>query len=637
MTAMSAELARVRENIARETAGAVSPRRQLLAVEEIVQRHHDCIAAVETAAGRRDGILSAADGVQLVVSLVEQAALALYWLQLAWLFPRLPAKGRPNLSEAKSRDQRHQVLDDIKTWCGMADTMIDQLGEIAPPSDVIGSSFGKLRFQMRCVEINATRHALFSASERTPIPRATFEAQARELTAARLAPGFAERPAGDRLMFWQTASMVYGELNDDARRRKALSEARVLTAGDPDSRAALLLEAMDDARDDQERIALIAELAQVASSFDAGPLFSRDRIGRVSMFRDRLWATVMATNVESPVAGLLVDEAIVCYRTWSYGVNASAPDDWIRIASAWSGGGRVTWRSADTLEVREFKLDARLVEQFLTDMETRGSTAHSRLQEAAAFLDRELGPLLGDALTGGGDLRLLATGPVSSLPLLMTSVGESPIGASAEIACAHPNPAVEPRIPPATPFELLIVDDCFGTHSASVRSALALAAENGPGSCRVLRFDSSQEGSELLHQELEDVLQSVSSAVIFAHIQTPTLYAGEAVLVTGATSRFRIDALAALNLQPLDELVVIGCGSGKSNPFVGDVTIAHAAAMAGAQQILYTLWSIDPKLGAETVRELASVRTEGIPTPEALARRYQRDRYAASAFSLMRP
>jgi hypothetical protein len=634
---MSAELARVRENIARETAGAVSPRRQVLAVEKIMQRHHDRVAAVEAAAGRQDGLLSAADSFQLVGTLVEQAAFAMYWLQLAWLLPRLPAKGRPDLSEAKSRELRHQTLEDIKRWCGTADTLIDELAEIAPPSDVIVSLFRKYRFQMRCIEINATRHALFSASERNPIPVSTFERQARELTAARLAPGFAERPAADRLMFWQTASMVCGELDDDAGRREALSEARALTTGDPDSRAALLLEAMDEARDDQERIALIAELALVASSFDAGRLFSRERIGRVSMFRDRLWTTVMAGNVESPVAGLLVDEAIACYRVWSFGVDVAPTESSIRIASAWSGGGRLPWRSADTLEVREFELDARFVEQFLSDVETRGSTAQSRLRDAAAFLDRELGPLLGEALAGGGELRLFATGPASSLPLLMTSIGEAPIGGSARIACEHSNPAVKPRTPPTTPFDLLVVDDCFGTHSARVRSALELAAENGPGSYRVLRFDSSQERSELSHQELAEVLQLASSAVVFAHIQAPTLYAGEASLITGTTSRFRIDALAALDLRSLDELVVIGCGSGRSNPFVGDVNVAHAAAMAGTAEILYTLWSIEPTLGAETIRELVSARTDGIPTAEALALQYQRDRYAASAFSLMRP
>jgi hypothetical protein len=118
------------------------------------------------------------------------------------------------------------------------------------------------------------------------------------------------------------------------------------------------------------------------------------------------------------------------------------------------------------------------------------------------------------------------------------------------------------------------------------------AAERSSRTCQVLRFNSGMEGAVLGDGELEEALQSVSSALAFCHVGSPTAYAGEAALITGSSSRFRIDALAALDLRSLDELAIVGCASGRANPFVGDVTVAHAAATAGARQILYSLWPI---------------------------------------------
>lgn len=37
---------------------------------------------------------------------------------------------------------------------------------------------------------------------------------------------------------------------------------------------------------------------------------------------------------------------------------------------------------------------------------------------------------------------------------------------------------------------------------------------------------------------------------------------------------------------------------GAANMFVGKVTVAHAAVIAGARQVLYSLWPIRPQHGA---------------------------------------
>jgi hypothetical protein len=108
-------------------------------------------------------------------------------------------------------------------------------------------------------------------------------------------------------------------------------------------------------------------------------------------------------------------------------------------------------------------------------------------------------------------------------------------------------------------------------------------------------------------------------------------------ILTGESSRFRIDALAALDMRSLDELTLVGCASGRVNPFVGDITLAHAAGVAGARQILYSLWPIRSAQGVSFVEDLVKARLDDQATVDFLAASYSRDQITVSPFAIMRP
>ncbi len=638
MLELSNGLGKVRGVIARETMGAVSPRQQVFAVEALLQRHSQAIKAVTQASVERQGrAMSADDAFRFVISEVEYATMASHWLQLVWLDKRLPAKGRPDLSVSKSRNRRHEVLDEIKLACQIARELMADLATVRPPNKTIERVFSTLELQMLCVEINATRHARFSASERTPLPRATLEDLLHELDVIRLAPGFAERSAEDQNLLWQTTALLCHELRDEDKERDALKKRHALTVSNPDARAALLIEMIDVAEGDEERFALIRELTVLAETFDPGPPFSRERIGRLSMFRGRLWSAVAAVDPHSPFAVPIIDEALACYRMWAFGQNRLPAENTIRLVSAWSGDGRIAWHSDGIDHAREFTLDLELAAAFTGKMDAAPSAARGPIANATQFLDANLGPVLLEAIGGRSDVRLQAGGPIALLPILVTTVGERPLGTSPNVAYAHPNRDVLDRSATTEPFDLLIVDDCFGADSAKVRSAVQLAAEQSSQICRVLRFNSAVDGAALGHDELEEALQSASRALIFSHVGSPGAYASEAALLTGGSSRFRIDALAELDLRSLDELVMVGCASGRVNPFVGDITVAHAAGMAGVRQILYSLWPIGSAQGAGFVEDLVKARANNQATVDCLAESYSRDRITASPFAIMRP
>lgn len=634
---LSIGLAQVRDRIRRETVGAVSPRRQLLAVDAIMQRHHDGIAGVFRAARERnDRVLSAADTYGLVLSLLEHVTMASYWLLLAWRLRRLPSQDRPDLSVTKSREKRHAVLRRIRTSCQIAGELIDGLTALVPPNENIKGAFRSIALQMLCIQISATRHALFSASKRKPLPREKLEAMLGKLDVIRLEPDFAERPASDRYLLWQTATMLYDDLGDDLRLRAAFKEQRSLTADDPDALAALLVQMMEVAQGDEDRFALINELTRLGKSSEPGALFSQDRIGRVSVFRDALWSVATSTGSSLSLAAPGIDEALVCYRTWTFGNSVPLGKNTVRLLSDWAGGGRVRWEANGADQVREFELDPELVEKYFFDREATRSLDRGAAVELTRFLDRVLGPTLTEAIKRKDEVRIQAGGSIALLPLLMTMIGDGPLGASTSAAYAHPNPDVEGGPVAPAPFELLIVDDCFADDSARVRSALQLSAERSSVTFQMLRFNSEEQGMELAHRELEDALESVSSALLFCHVDTPAMYAGEVAIVTGPASRFRVDALAALDLRSLNELALIGCASGRANLFVGDVTVAHAAAMAGARQILYSLWPIRAKYGSKFASELANA-VGGQGMAKFLADEYRSDRKQAGSFAIIRP
>lgn len=136
----------VQARIARETAGAVSPRRQLLAAEAVMLRHQEAMTAVQRAAKERhDWVMSASDQCRYPWALMVQAIMADYWLKLGRTFRRLPVEGRPDLSTAKSRKRRETVLAQIQQGAQAAADITRGLREIAPPHPASQRVFEKVR------------------------------------------------------------------------------------------------------------------------------------------------------------------------------------------------------------------------------------------------------------------------------------------------------------------------------------------------------------------------------------------------------------------------------------------------------------------------------------------------------------
>ena len=524
----------------------------------------------------------------------------------------------------------------IKLACQIASELIADLLTVRRPNKTIERIFRKFELQIVCVQIAAARYALMSASERKPLSPEMLKEMLLELDKIRLEPGFAERSPWDQDQLWLTTAMLCNSLQDAERERDALKERYALVLDDPGARAPLLIEMMDVAESEDEKFALIRELVEVAQSFDPGPPFSRERVGRLSTFRDGLWSVVASVDTASPFAVSIIDDALACHRIWAFGRGVLPTATTIRLTSSWQGDGRCAWHSGDGDQMHIFELDPELAAAF-TGQVSMSLAKRGPIMRAAQFLDAALGPLLLEAAKDKEDIRLQTGGTVALLPLLMTMLDGQPLGASPNVAHAHPNPDVLDADANAEPYDLLIVDDCFEDHSAKVRSAVEIVGEVSSQSCRVLRFNSAAGGTGLKEGEFEEALQSASRALIFCHVGSPQDSAGEAAIVIGPDSRFRIDSLAALDLRSLSELAIIGCASGRANPFVGDLTIAHAAAMAGARQVLYTLWPIMSSRGASFVDRLVNARADGQITASFVAERYSEDRMSASPFAMMRP
>jgi hypothetical protein len=309
----------------------------------------------------------------------------------------------------------------------------------------------------------------------------------------------------------------------------------------------------------------------------------------------------------------------------------------VRLLTTWQGEGRLAWSSNGRLKLANFALPPELAARLVFAMDTGGLGAPKALRRAIAHLDTVIGPLLEDVFGGLGERRIEAVGPIGLLPVLATSVAGRVLGSSPEIANRHPNTdAVLRAGGMRTPIDLLVIDACFEGEASRVQSALREFQSTHPTDCRVLAFNSRPDGHSLSASELGDALQSASSAMLFCHSESNLTHASGSGLVLGPSSIFTVEELAALDLRGLSELAVISCASGRSNPFVGEVTPAHAAAVAGAGEILYTLWPIRPSSGSRFAVGVIEARSQGRGMGEFLADEFEADRVRAASFAILR-
>ena len=635
---LSDGLAQVRAIIARETMGAISPRTQLFAVDALMQRHHDAIASLIGASVRRHNrVLSPDDAFQLVISLFGHATTAGYWLQLAQPFRKIPVEKPTPRDEsiAKSKEHREAVLARIKTTQRLALETMKRLKAISPPEMEADAMFESLQFQLLCTLINGTISARTSASGGSPIPTHQLDFLAAQLEEVRSRPAFSAWSASQQNLFWITLARIQETAGHAERVRETLRTRRATTPLEDDSRPRLLMELLGYASDARERLLLMGELRELPDTVNLGSIFSRERIGRMSVLHDAFWSAVVATPIDDPLAGQLLDVSFECSRNWLFGRTIAPTKSTISIASSWQGGGRFAWGNARTRELRSFDLPPELPGELYAAMERTSSTEPKALREAVAYLDRTLSPLLAEAEIDG-DVRLRTGGLVGLLPILATLVDGEALGTRVEIAIDHPALTEASIVVEERRFDLVVVDQCFARDAAEVVTAGRRVASIG-SEPTVLAFNSDDQSTALDPLTLANELQRSRRTLIYSHVRLAVTQANWAGFYLGPSSALTVADLLELDLSSTEEIVLIGCASGRANPFVGDVTVAHAAALAGAEEVFSTLWPIRPKLGSQVAVHLINEFRRGQSMSTALSLLFRRNRLQAAPFVVMRP
>ena len=640
LASVTRALAQVRSQIVRETMGAVSPKRQLRAVDLIMQKHHDAIAAVFAASRRNGRVLAPVDALQLVISLIEHITMASYWLQLARNLRKIPAgpSDQRDQSPEKSRKHRLRVLARIESNCQLAIDMMNELHSLAPLKGRghIDRLFERFDLQILCVQTLATVAATDSASGGPPLPESELKEMLSELDQIRQSPGFRSRSSGDQGLLWQAVSVVQAEFGNKEGVRAALAERRRLIGNDSDSRLLLLADLIPQSETSEERLELVAELRTLAKGANIGPVFSRARLGRMSILRDSYWYLATTADVNDPIGRALFDDCFACYEEWIFGKSVPMTSGTVRLFTMWRGEAGLAWLSDGTLERRPLTLDPELAARLVFAMEGNPGSERKVLRDAMTYLASVLSPVLAQAFNTPGERRIQAVGQMGILPILAAPVSGRALGASPEVAYRHPNTAAAFQLMGRRGHvELAVIDKCFGSDAQNVAITARAVASAQDAECQVLYFDS--ENDTLPVSNLLSALSSAASAVIFCHVDNPVANANAAGLILGSTSRLTVEALAAADLHSLEELALIGCASGRSNPFVGEATLAHAAALAGAGEILYTLWPIRPSEGSKIAVGLLEARSHGQTMREFLAHQFEQDALKAAAFAMMRP
>ena len=97
-----------------------------------------------------------------------------------------------------------------------------------------------------------------------------------------------------------------------------------------------------------------------------------------------------------------------------------------------------------------------------------------------------------------------------------------------------------------------------------------------------------------------------------------------------------VEEIAALDLRNLKDLALIACSSGRGNPFVGQVTIAHAMAVARAATIAFTYWPILKKDGARVAEMLLGEDASRLSLSTLIAHGVDPVNPSRAAFSIIR-
>jgi hypothetical protein len=631
LAAVTREVLSVQEMASREAAGAVSPSRQLLALREVLAKHEIAIEAVRSAARERHGkVISPRNGFELAFAMRVYAVTAHLWLTLSRNVDQLAGREPPHrlMSSRRSLDERAGVLSKVNDYVDCGKAAIRDLREFRVPKG--GPSLEKLNLELYLERVGVALTAAEISPKFSPPPVSDV---LRELSAIRAGAAFAQQPQDLQARYWQITAALEQDAGNDARMGDAVREWRRLTPRDVDAQLRLHLELVQLATSDAERLEHLHAFTTLAERPELGPLFSRERLGRLSVLRDVFWAIPARVDASSPYANALIEEAFAAYGLWLYGRPIEVDSGCICFLAAWKGRGHLSWSADGTRHVQALAIPDDLLPGFLGAIEKL--RLRDAMREMSAFLDANVAlPLAqGDEITD--ETRLVVGGGASLLPVLATNVNGQSLGALGA-AYRHPNATVAGAPATTLPFDLLVVDRAFDSDSRDVVEAWELDASPSAG-MKKLEFNSSAAAGHLSVDSLQDALVGCRRALVFAHVNNPMFHGGQGGIFLGDGQHLSPEAIAPMALGGLEELVIIGCGSGRDNLFVGGVSVAHAAAVAGAREILYTHWTITSEVGANFAVALMDTRRNGMALGSFLASTYADDSALASVYGMIRP
>jgi hypothetical protein len=645
LSQVSDGLRNVRAIVRRETMGAVNPLGQLRAMDAILQTHHDALARlVATVFKKNSGAISADDALRYVVSLTEHIAMASYWLEVARRLPRVPAPSgaRRLLSQERSRLRREGILSTIARTRNLAIEVIQQLNVIAAAELPNGGAAQRqllvnIRISISCAEVHAVVSATGASESGVATTHETLEHYRGELQGLRASDDFAHLDDVQKSDVWVCTAQIAQLLGDTGLVNEALRRSLELSSGDLDAHIRNLVNSLANTESNEERLNLVRRLHRLASDQDLGPVFSRERVGRISMLHDAFDEIAAGVNQQAASAPSLVQECFDTRHRWLFDREAPADNRLIRISSGGQGSGRVAWQNVNGPRITAFDLAPDTAIE-LVRVTSSPSTSNRPIVEAIDALSVGLGPAIADALNEIHDPRLEVGGVISLLPVMATRLGSVPIGGRPTVAYLHPlTGSLEPSAEPVRAPDLLLLDCGFRKHSKRVATAFRLLHDALGTTPTILEFDRAMSDGNVVNSETAiEALRSATGAIFYGHCHTELARAGVAALLLGGENVLMVDAMAQLDLRNLDSLTLVACASGRPNPFVGSISVAHAAAIAGCRQLLYSLWPITAANGARFTTGLLAHLASGGNAAEYLAALHRTSPLDAAPFGIMR-
>lgn len=617
---LTEELFRLRATIVRESIGVDSPDRKLGAIAQVIDEHsRRILQTMHAARTRHGGALAADDGVRLAASILVNTTLTTDWLQVASDFKRLPS-GPPDhrqLSPARSQAERERRLAIVKARTGVAIEMIDDLRRTALADPGIRDTHGalaflrSLRIQLRCNEITATVLARGAVGRTHHLPANALADFRHELEGISSSEAFDNERQSARSAVLNTLALVCSVLGDRTGTASALKRRRELPAGSVEDQIRSVIDLLGFSTSDAERLLLIGELEQIARQGRLGTVYSRERLGRISMLSDTFAAVAVLADPGTAVGRSLSKASFDCHSLWMFG--SAPPDDGsiIRVAVAWSGSGKVFWRETDEPTSLGFELDPPLVGQLLQARDSMSTNA-TLWRRVLTHQDQALGPAMAEAFSHMPGAPIEAIGLAALLPLSLLSIKGVAIGLDPAFAYVHPRGGNYDRVHGHTRWEpnLVIVDHAFGDEARRVVDAARSLEAECSRPISIIEFDSTG-GEPLSRRQLLGALMTATDVILYCHGVSPMERAPSVGLLLGDGDTLTVDEIVALELSHINGLALIACSSGRGNPFVGQVTVAHAMALAGVSTVGFTYWPIRQERGATVAEALLDENQRG--------------------------